>query len=57
MAGQGLRRQWRECRRHRQRTWFSDQLPIENVREGTLNTVVDGASAVAGQNMNKKNLN
>lgn len=57
MAGQGLRRQRRERRRHRQRTWFSDQLPVEDVREGTLDTVIDGASAVGGQNMNKKDSN
>lgn len=45
MAGQGLGRQWGQRRGQGQGTWLSDQLPIENVGEGTLNTVVDGAPA------------
>lgn len=45
MAGQGLGRQWGQRRGHGQGTRLSDQLPIENVGEGTLDTVVDGATA------------
>lgn len=45
MAGQGLGWQLGQHRRHGQGTRLSDQLPIENVGEGTLNTVVDGAPA------------
>lgn len=43
MAGQGLGRQRGQHRGQGQGTWLSDQLPVENVGEGTLDTVVDGA--------------
>lgn len=48
MAGQGLGRrrgQGGQRRRHGQGTRLSDQLSLENVGEGTLNTVVDGGPA------------
>lgn len=45
VAGQGLGRQRGQHRGHGQGTRLSDQLPIENVGEGTLHTVVDGAAA------------
>ena len=48
MAGQELGR-WRgqggQCRRHGQGTRLSDHVSLENVGEGTLNTVVDGGPA------------
>lgn len=45
MAGQGLGRQWGQHWRQGQRTWLGDQLPVEDIGERTLNTVVDGAPA------------
>lgn len=48
MAGQGLGRQWGQHWGQGQGTWLGDQLPIENIGEGTLNTVVDGAPAGEG---------
>jgi len=44
VAGQGLGRQRGQGRGWRQRT-LGDQLPVEDVGEGTLNAVVDGAAA------------
>lgn len=52
VAGQGLGRQRGQCGGHRQRTRLSDQLPVENIGEGTLNAVVDGASAEGGEHVN-----
>lgn len=41
MAGQGMGRQRVQCRE--QGAWLSDQLPVQNIGERTLDTVVDGA--------------
>lgn len=45
MAGQRLGWQWGQYRGRWQRTGLGDQLPVENVGEGTLNAVVDRTPA------------
>lgn len=53
VAGQGVGRQRGQEGGHGQGPWLSDQLPVEDVGEGALNTVVDGAPAGGGNiNMN-----
>lgn len=49
MAGQGLGRERGQRRGQRQGARLGDQLPVENVGEGTLHAVVDGAPAGVGE--------
>lgn len=54
MTGQRMWRQRGQYWGHGQGAWLSDQLPIENIGERTLNTVVNGAPAGGGcRNLDK----
>lgn len=49
VAGQRVGRQWGQHGGHGQGARLSDQLPVENVGEGALDAVVDGAPAGWGR--------
>lgn len=49
VAGQGLGRQRRQDGGHRQGPRLRDQLPVEDVGQRALHTVVDGAPAWEGE--------
>lgn len=49
MAGEGLGRQRWQDGRHRQGPRLRDQLPVEDVGQRALHTVVDGAPAADGE--------